>query len=205
MKGFTAISHPLCPLCGRPHRSDRQEDHFCGQCIETRPFYDLLRAPYLFEGAIMDAIHMFKYAQKDLLAEILGPMLAGFAKGLDLSADDALVVPVPLHPERLRQRGFNQSLLLARPLSKALGWELDFLTLRRTKETIPQTGLGKKERIKNVKGAFEVIKKDRFRKRDVVLVDDVATTGNTLNQCALALKSAGASKVFCLVLARASF
>ncbi len=113
-------------------------------------------------------------------------------------------MPVPLHPRRLRSRGFNQSLLLARCVASKTGAELDFLSLRRTRFTKPQTALSSEERKKNVRKAFEVVKPEAVRKRTILLVDDVATTGSTLNECAKALKRAGVNGVLCLVLARTS-
>jgi ComF family protein len=115
-----------------------------------------------------------------------------------------LVIPVPLHPRRLRERGFNQSLLLARHVARALGAELDFMSLRRERYTLPQTGLTREARRKNVRRAFRVIAKAPVRKREVLLIDDVATTGNTLDECARVLRKAGCDRVVCLVLARAA-
>ena len=114
-------------------------------------------------------------------------------------------MPVPLHLKRLRQRGFNQSLLLARHVADRLQCELDFLSLRRVRYTLPQTGLGKDERRKNVRGAFHLKDPEIVKGKTVLLVDDVATTGNTLNECSRVLKKAGCNEVFCLVLARAGF
>jgi ComF family protein len=114
------------------------------------------------------------------------------------------MIPVPLHPKRLRERGFNQSLLLARNVASSLGTELDFLSLRRIRYTQPQTGLKSDERRKNVSRAFELKDRKCVKGRTVILVDDVATTGNTLNECARVLRRSGCARVFCLVLARTS-
>ena len=111
-------------------------------------------------------------------------------------------MPVPLHPKRLRERSFNQSLLLARHVARRLGFELDFLSLRRVRYTQPQTGLKKDQRRKNVRKAFDLKAPDVVKGRDVILVDDVTTTGNTLNECARVLKRSGAKNVFCVTLAR---
>ena len=202
--GFSEITSPLCPVCGRPFASEVEEDHLCENCLRKRPFYDTVRAPYLYEGGIMEAIHQFKYAGKSHLANSLGPLLASFARGWLDRADGRLMIPVPLHPKRLRERGFNQSLLLARYAAPHLGTELDFLSLRRIRYTQPQTGLKSEERRKNVHKAFEITDKKAVKGRTILLVDDVTTTGNTLNECARVLKRAGSKKVFCLVLARTS-
>jgi ComF family protein len=152
----------------------------------------------------MTAIHELKYAQRSHLADSLGSLLALFAQTCIGELTGSLVMPVPLHPKRLRTRGFNQSLLLARGVASKTGAELDFLSLRRTKFTKPQTELSSEERKKNVRKAFEVVKPEVVKKRTILLVDDVATTGSTLNECAKALKRAGADRVLCLVLARTS-
>jgi ComF family protein len=111
-------------------------------------------------------------------------------------------MPVPVHPKKLKEREFNQSLLLARPISNRLEGELDFLSLRRIRNTLPQTGLKGVERRRNVLKAFALEGKRPVAGRAVLLVDDVATTGNTLNECARVLKKGGAKEVLCLVLAR---
>lgn len=202
--GFSEITSPLCPICGRPFASEVDEDHLCEDCLRKTPYYDAMRAAYLFEGGIMQAIHQFKYAGKSHFAKSLGPLLGSFAKEWLDKADDYLMMPVPLHPKRLRERAFNQSLLLARYVAPLLGTELDFLSLKRIRYTQPQTGLKSDERRKNVLRAFEIAERKVLKGRTVLLVDDVATTGNTLNECARTLKRAGAETVFCLTLARTS-
>jgi ComF family protein len=200
--GFSVISSPRCPICGTPFVSETEEDHLCEDCLRKRPFYDAVGAPYLYEGNLMAIIHEFKYAGKSYLANALGPLLGSFAKGWLNRADDCLMMPVPLHSKRLRERGFNQSLHLARKVAPLLGTELDFLSLRRVRYTRPQTGLKSDERRKNVRKAFEVLEKKAVKSRTVILVDDVTTTGHTLNECARVLKRSGSEDVFGLVLAR---
>ena len=151
----------------------------------------------------MTAVHRFKYGQREDLSRTLGSLLAEFAGRWVGEPEEPVAVPVPLHPRRLRERGFNQSALLARHVARGLGAKLDLSTLRRTRYTAAQTGLGKDERRKNVRGAFLVIHPSAVKGRTVLLVDDVLTTGNTLNQCARALRRAGARRVLCLVFARA--
>jgi len=200
---FKKITSPLCPICGMPFVSRAGEDHLCEKCLRKRPFYEAAGAAYLYDGALMEAIHQFKYGSKSFLADSLGPLLAQFAQSRVMESNEYLTMPVPLHAKRLRERGFNQSLLLARHVSEQLNAELDFLTLRRIRYTSPQTGLGKDERRKNVRRAFEIINPEAVKGKTVLLVDDVFTTGNTLNECARALKKSDCNKVFCLVLARA--
>jgi ComF family protein len=201
---FTEIKSPICSICGRPFSYGIELDRICEDCIRKRPNFDLARAPYLYDGALMTAIHELKYAQKSHLADSLGYLLASFAQTWIGELKGSLILPVPLHPRRLRSRGFNQSLLLARCVVSKTGAELDFLSLRRTRFTRPQTELTSEERQRNVRKAFEVVKPEAVKGRTIVLVDDVATTGSTLNECAKALKKAGADSVLCLVLARTS-
>lgn len=201
---FSELTSPRCPLCSRPFDPEMKEDHVCEGCLRKRPLYNLLGAPYIYEGALVTAIHRFKYGGKSHLAKALGPLLAAFAKEWLSGADDLKIMPVPLHFKKLRERGFNQSLLLAKEVASGLDSELDFLSLRRVKHTQPQTSLTGKERKKNVRRAFGVIDRSAVKGRTIVLVDDVATTGHTLNECALALKRSGAEAVFCLVAARAA-
>jgi len=116
--------------------------------------------------------------------------------------DFSLIMPVPLHPARLRERGFNQSVLLAREIARRLSIPLDFMTLKRYIYTEPQVHLGKKERASNVKGAFDVADTGKIVDRNILLVDDVYTTGSTVQECARVLVKNGASSVAVLTLAR---
>jgi ComF family protein len=113
-----------------------------------------------------------------------------------------LILPVPLHHLRLRQRGFNQAALLARRLGSNLGIPVDYSSLKRSRWTEPQTGLSRRKRAANVKGAFALIRPEKVRGRRTILLDDVLTTGETVNQCARVLKSGGASQVVVLTVAR---
>jgi len=113
-----------------------------------------------------------------------------------------MIVPVPLHIKKLRQRGFNQSAILARALKKKWRIPLNYFLLKRAKFTLTQTGLDKKEREKNIKGAFEVTSAKDVKDKNIILVDDVYTTGATVNECAKTLRKAGAKDVAILTLAR---
>ncbi len=200
---FKKIDSPFCSICGRPFEDASYDNHHCQDCLIKPPTFDRLMAPYLFDGKLKDAIYELKYAFKTFVADSLGPLLADFCLGILGGNREFLVMPVPLHTKRLRQRGFNQSLLLARYVADALHAELAYLSLVRIKFTQPQTGLKKKERRKNVSKAFEVKSSDSIKGRNILLVDDVATTGSTLNECARVLKKAGCREVFAVVLARA--
>ena len=200
---FKWIMGPVCPSCGRPYPEDSGPDHLCEDCILRPPFYDLITAPFIFEGPLMDAVHRLKYSGKSHFAKSLGPLLASFVRENLYFPETPVIMPVPLHPKRLRERGFNQSLLLARCVAKQLEAELDYLSLSRVKFTTPQTTLSRQERLKNLHRAFFLQRPEVVRGRIVVLVDDVATTGTTFNECAKVLKKAGAAEVLCVALARA--
>lgn len=203
MADFHCPASPLCPICGQPFPSEATEDHLCEDCMRKRPFYEAACAPYRYEGAVLKAIHRLKYGSKSFVADALGPLLARFAEKRVIRTGTVLAMPVPLHPRRLQERGFNQSLLLARHVSRRLHIDLDFLSLRRIRYTSPQASLAKKERQQNVRGAFELKNQGIVKGKTILLVDDVLTTGNTLNECARILRQGEAVKVFGLSLARA--
>ncbi len=205
LSDFKLIKSPFCPVCRTPFVSETQDNHLCEECLRKRPYYDKIYALYLYEGAIMKAIYRYKFGAKTFLSESLGPVLATFAEGMVKVSDNLIIIPVPLHQKRLRERGFNQSLILARYVAKKLDSQLDFLSLRRVRYTLPQTGLGKEQRRKNVRGAFQIRNAEAVKGKLVLLIDDVATTGNTLNECARVLRKAGCENVFCVVLARTGF
>jgi ComF family protein len=201
--GLEEVRLPLCLRCGVPFEAGTGENRPCERCLREPPSYEAARGLLVYEGAALEAVHRFKYGGKTRLAGLLGPRLAELARSWLPPDLRPLVVPVPLHIKRLRERGFNQSLLLARQVAAPTGWDLDFFTLRRSRWTPPQAALGKRERRKNVQDAFEVETPSAVRERNVLLVDDVSTTGSTLEACSRALLRAGAGRVFGLTLARA--
>jgi ComF family protein len=202
LAGLTPITHPMCTVCGLPFPTSPGPDHLCENCFRKQPWYDFLRSPYLYSGPFMESIQRFKYNMETHLKSSLGHLLSSFAKEWIPNLKDFVIVPVPLHRRRLRERGFNQSLLLARILASDLGNQLDYLSLIRNRYTRAQTGLKKKERRKNVKDAFSIIHPDAIKDKKILLVDDVFTTGYTLNECARTLKKSGATTVICLTMAR---
>ena len=140
-----------------------------------------------------------KYRGKVSLAKSLGQLMLA---ALPVAVEIDLVIPVPLHPSRLREREFNQSLLLADQVAKHLGRPLSFTNLVRTAPSEPQSTLSRKERMKNLRRAFAVRRPESIARKRVLLIDDVLTTGTTVNECAKVLRTAGAEAVFVLTLAR---
>ncbi len=194
---------PLCPACGIPFAAYEGTDHLCGDCLTSPQPFTVARSIAACEGILLEAIHAFKYHYKTGLGAGLGKMLTRASQaGMDMQGY-SLIMPVPLHVRRLRERGFNQSLVLAKVLAARHAIPLDFINLRRERDTPPQTMLGRKERQANIKGAFSVADKEKVRKQRVLLIDDVYTTGSTLAECARVLLKSGAAQVGVLTLARA--
>ena len=196
------ISPPICPKCGLPFPMEVGEDHLCGQCLRGQWHFGSARALGLYEGAIREAIHQLKYEGKAFLAKSLVGLLDKGYPFIDHPSYD-LLVPVPLHPKRLRERGFNQALLLGSAIGRRIGVSCTGFALKKTRWSEPQIHLSPKEREGNVKGSFAVMDPEEVRGKRVLLVDDVMTTGSTVNACARELLKAGAGEVDVFTLARA--
>jgi ComF family protein len=185
---------PRCDRCGIPTPPPRV---LCGACVGRPPAYDTARALglYLAEAGTLNplaaAVRALKYRGCRPMGTTLGDALAVHYP----FAADALVVPVPLHPARLRERGYNQAVLLARALARRRRLDVDPRALARTRPTPVQAGLTAAARRANLRAAFAVRPTARLARRTVVLVDDVLTTGATADACAAALRAAGAARV----------
>jgi len=195
------VSSPLCPLCGIPF-SGAGGDHRCGTCLTHTPHFDSARAHFLYEGSIRDLIHIFKYNQHTHLRYPLALLALEGISGFLTDNDPHLIVPVPLHRSRLRKRGFNQAVLLGRVISHQLSLPMLTDALVRTRPTEPQIELSAAERRLNVKGAFTVNRPDHVAGKRILLLDDVMTTGSTMDECAKELKKAGAAVVIAATVAR---
>lgn len=194
--GMLRIRPPLCPQCGRPQAASQ----VCHECAVRPSSVDGIRSVAVFEGALRTAIHQFKYGSMRDLAVPLGGLLVSFWEETPLDAD--VLVPVPLHARRLRERGYNQATLLARHLGRALGLPVAQDCLHRSRYTVSQTQLNAQERSRNVEGAFTCTGPGVHGRR-VLLIDDVCTSGATLGACSSALKEGGAQSVWALTVARA--
>jgi ComF family protein len=197
------VAHPRCPRCGVGFATDLGEDHLCSDCLGGNGHFSKARALAHYEGIMPEIISRFKYRGDSRLAKPLGDLLADYGEPDFSFRDYLLVIPVPLHPHRLRRRGFNQSLLLARRISRRYSLPLNFTALRRLRATAPQTELSGAERQKNIRGAFAVFKEQTIAEKSILLIDDVFTTGATVEECAKVLLQAGANRVDVLTLARA--
>ena len=205
------VAHPFCAICGRPFPDSSGDDHVCGVCLARNPQY--ARAPswacYPREEAIdhplRQVIQKFKYGRRVALGKPLGRLMARGCEEFLLTCKTETIIPVPLHPRRLRWRGFNQSVLLARQIGRAYNLPLDCFALYRKMDTPPQTQLPEEERRKNMRGAFALSGKTAVKGKCLLLVDDVYTSGATVNECSRVLKQGGARAVFVLTLARAVY
>jgi len=190
------VMAPLCPKCGRPQPSGI----LCPSCVSWRAEIDGIRAPFRFEGVMRQAIYQLKYRNLRALAAPLAQMLNDYFITNPMSGE--VLVAVPLHRKRLRERGYNQASLLARELGKLTSLPVVDDCLIRKRHAPPQARTSTvDERHSNVAGAF-VAGDQRLRDKQVLLIDDVSTSGATLDACAAALKVAGVTSVWGLVLAR---
>jgi len=172
----------------------------CPDCTAWQAAIDGIRSPFRFEGAMREAIHKFKYQNLRSLAAPLASMLQEYLVTSPLDVD--VLVPVPLHRKRLRERGYNQARLLAKELGKLINIPVIDDVLVRQRHTLPQARTATvEERKLNIADSF-TCRDNRLRNRQVLLLDDVATSGATLDACAAALKSNGAASVWGLVMAR---
>lgn len=205
---ITRLGRPRCHRCGAapplaPTFDDLSEPALpappCAVCAADPPPYDYARSAALFEGALREALHAFKFSGKRALARPLGDLAAEHCAATLAEAIEA-VVPVPLARERERERGFNQAELLAQRVARRLGVPLRPRWLWRVRPTRPQSDLAASERRANVRGAFRA--SSRVSGCHVLVVDDVLTTGATLGECARALRDGGARRVGVLTVAR---
>jgi ComF family protein len=197
------IEPPFCSICGIPFISKEVEDHPCGACVTQRKYFTMARALGTYKGSLQVAIHRWKYEGKtDLTPFFVEWMAEGLNRYWKADSLD-LLIPVPLHTHRLRERGFNQALLLVKELSRRTGIPYQKAILQKKKPTLPQVNLSGRERERGVRGAFHAIGKDALQGKSILLVDDVYTTGATANECSKVLMQGGAGRVDVLTLAHA--
>lgn len=183
--------YPQCPQCGL-----KTQGETCGSCQKDKPHFDHTHALFSYTYPVDAMMQHYKYNNALYLSQTFGRLLSETI--VDYNID--VIVPMPLHPNRIKERGFNQSLEIAKVMAKKSKVKLDALSCRRIKNTPPQASLTVKGRLKNMKGAFDC--QQSFSGQHVVLIDDVMTTGASLNELAKTVKNAGATRVSCYVLAR---
>lgn len=199
---LTFLGEPCCTLCGYPFELSEGRDALCAACTFRRPAYDKARAVFAYDDTSRDLILAFKHGDHTENAPALAAWLVRAAGGLARDAD--IVAPVPLHRKRLRQRRFNQSALIAQQAARH--WQRDYYPdlLQRQRATASQGNLGFSARRRNVRQAFGVSEKYRnaIEGRTILLIDDVLTTGATVEECSRILKRHGARQVYVATLAR---
>lgn len=214
---FLNLVFPLyCQICKRP-LDFRNRRFLCDACWIAIPkiskditfeseiencFFDDAWSVCWYDGVIKECIHLFKYNKKIFLGAPFRELMIDFIKGQIPIDEFGLIVGVPLHYTRKKERGFNQAQILALAISKHFNIPISKNNLIRTRPTPSQIELDKQQRLSNVKGAFIVKKKDEFKDKKILLIDDVFTTGSTLNECSKALKKAGAASISIFTLAR---
>ncbi len=186
----------ICPRCGAPASAAR----LCGHCQRQPPSFHRARAAYLYAPPVDYLLHALKYRGQLAVARTLGELLYATLQD-ELRVMPDRVVPIPLHPTRLRSRGFNQAAELARRVARRADLILDTRCVARTRATAPQTQLSERARRGNVRNAFRVVA--HVAGERILLIDDVMTTGNTVNEVARALVAAGAQRIDVWTVARA--
>ena len=187
----------VCKKCGKPGYNGTCED-----CRKQFTYYSVARAYGVYEGVLKECIHKLKYEGEMCLAKTLGRLMIDCLDDFpELSRCD-LIVPVPLHRVRERERGYNQAYLLARVISDYIKVNISLNNLIRARRTVPQTELSRTLRLGNVKGIFDVRDALEFKGEKLLLIDDVFTTGSTVNECSKTLIEAGAGEVVVLTAAR---
>lgn len=201
------IGGPVCSCCGQPFASEAVGDHLCGACLAHPPAYAMARSAGIYGPPLKTLIHKLKYRRQLRLARPLGEILGSAFRRHWQHREVDLIIPVPLHRRRLRERGFNQVQSMLRcwphrfPAPSPVPIAGDILV--RVRHTASQAGLDRQERRRNMHGAFRVKRPGAVTGRSVLIVDDVMTTGATVAACAEALARGGARRVDVLTLARA--
>lgn len=189
-----------CQSCGLSLGTSGELSVFCGRCLTSPPYFDRARIPYLYEQSIPFIVTQLKYHQRLYHARLIALLMMKTLLTQDKSLPE-LLIPVPLHPKRYRERGFNQAIEIARHLSAALNIELAYHQCVRSRDTPHQTGLDAEQRQENLHQAFSVLKP--LHGKSVAILDDVLTTGSTANALAKALKDQGILNVEIWAFARA--
>ncbi|MCU0614249.1 MAG: ComF family protein [Desulfobacterales bacterium] len=195
-------NYPFCLKCGRHIEEANVSLNSCPACRAQNLCFDRAYSACIYEGAIKKLIHALKYSEKEHLGASLSRLLIDFIREFKLKISEIdLLIPIPLHKSRLREREFNQSEILAGYIAREFKKTLSVESLSRRHRTRPQADLSFDKRLSNVKNSFIVDKKEMIFKKNILLIDDVFTTGSTCSDAARALKEAGAKKVIVLTLA----
>ncbi|MEI8175529.1 MAG: ComF family protein [Candidatus Omnitrophota bacterium] len=197
------IRLPCCAGCGRSLEGLVETVTLCPECRGRTLYYEQSRSCFLYEGTVKEAIHRLKYSGRISFLDFFRDRFIGYLRENPALTDDIEgIIAVPLHHVRFRERGFNQAAILAKAAAQEFRTADLSACLQRIINTNPQSGLDKGSRFENVRGAFEVRDPDAVALKKILLIDDVFTTGSTLNECSRVLKGAGARSVRCCTFAR---
>ncbi len=200
--GAARVEAPFCDLCGDPVAGAVDHGFICYSCSAEKPAFDGARSAARYDGVVGEALRQLKYEKALWFAPDMAELLHNCLEAEYSACTFDLLVPVPLHHVRRRERGYNQSAVLAYELGRRMDRPVSPGVLRRIRPTATQTNLTAKERLSNVSGAFQNKRAKRLTGRHILLVDDVMTTGATVNACAKALKKGGAASVHVITAAR---
>ncbi len=200
-KEILHLSDSICKICGEDLKNPDLHSSLCGDCLQDKPPFEWARSVFELSPTLSKILYSFKYAADESALSWMNEQIFGYLKSHFEDIQFDYILPVPLHSWRLIRRGYNQSLLLAKKLAQSRNEKLDFENLVKQKSTSAQSTLSKKERLKQLRGAFLLKKKEKYQKQKVLIIDDVYTTGSTLRECAQVLKEAGA-EVYVMTLAR---
>lgn len=203
LRGIQFNQSPFCRRCGTHLPAFSQKDaYYCKKCRTTPYYFKRAFSVCVYAGIVKQCIHLFKYKRKLALSKFLCRLLIDFTRSFIAIEKIDLIIPVPLHPRKLRQRQFNQAEILAQALSRAFNKRLKHNALVKIKDTPAQIDLPQAARIKNARGCFRVKNLPAVKDKNILLIDDVLTTAATVNECAKVLRQAGAKKIEVLTLAR---
>lgn len=198
MSKLMYLSPPLCDICGKPLAD---LNNLCQECKCSQIYFEKAASVFHYAGLIQSMIYRLKYdGDKDIACPI-GLFMSHEVKGRGWHRDLEMIIPVPLHAERLYQRGFNQSLLLSEIIGRECRLDVRDDILKRIRYTESQINFSKFDRIINVKNAFYIENNKSVINKKILIVDDIMTTGATLNECSRILKQAGAKEVYCITVA----
>ena len=204
-KKLSFISQPSCFICSTPFPYENEKESICAECIVNKPSYDRSISILEYDDASKKIIHDFKYKDQLHILEYIVNLMTNIGK--DIFNDLDIIAPVPIHKYKLLKRGYNQSALIA--MNVAARKDLPYFPqlLIKSKNTLAQTGLKKSQRTINIRNSFELNNKlySNIADKNILLIDDVITTGSTVNECSRILKKEGANKVLILTLAKKIF
>lgn len=198
INSLNAAPNHCCPQCGLTTQGE-----YCGQCLQSTPAYDTTKALFSYTFPTSAILQHYKYNNALFLSQTFGTLFSEQLAAANQHKAIDLIIAMPLHADRIKERGFNQSLEIAKTMAKQLSIPLDKTSCMRIKNTAPQASLPLKARLKNMRGAFQISMGNNIKGKRVAIIDDVMTTGASLNELAKTLKKAGATHVECWVIARA--